>query len=612
MKLFKYIFSLIILFSTLTVDAQTISVRPNQDAQDIKLAQQYYKNGEYEKALAIYEKLYQDNLGNDYYYRNYLNTLVALKELDLAEKLINEQIGRNRNKPSYYVDLGNIYNQKENESAAKEQFDKATKLITTNKNEARNVANTFTQIEEYDYAIAVYEQARTASGRPEMFLYELANVYAKKGDFKNTVDKYLEYSKHFPKNVQIVKNYFQRNFKDDQQYDILQKQLYKRIQQEPDQILYPELLIWLFTQKKDFENAIIQVKALDKRFKEDGNRVYKLGQSAITETQYEAAAEAFDYVIEKGPGKYYIPARSEALRANKLKITEKPDYTQEDIDDLEVRYAEFIQEFGRNANSAATMRDYALLKAFYQYDLNEAINILDEVVAMPTASKGLKAQAKLDLGDFYLMKNEVWEAVLLYSQVDKAMKDDILGELARFKNAKLSYYNGDFEWSQTQLSVLKASTTELISNDAIDLSVFITDHLGLDTTNTTMEMYARADLLFVQNKIDKALATLDSIERIYPGHALSDDILLQRSKIEMKRRNHDKAISYLNDLLEDFSEEILADNAIFMLGEIHQFHKKDLKKAMEYYQTLILDHTGSLFTVEARKRFRKLRGDLLN
>jgi outer membrane protein assembly factor BamD (BamD/ComL family) len=46
-----------------------------------------------------------------------------------------------------------------------------------------------------------------------------------------------------------------------------------------------------------------------------------------------------------------------------------------------------------------------------------------------------------------------------------------------------------------------------------------------------------------------------------------------------------------------------------MLGNIYQYHLNDPAKAMERYQELMTDFPGSMFVVEARKRFRALRGD---
>jgi len=329
--------------------------------------------------------------------------------------------------------------------------------------------------------------------------------------------------------------------------------------------------------------------ALDKRFNEDGRRVYDLGKAAVIEEQYAAAEEAFNYVIDKGPGNLYLTAQAELLRASKLKLLTYPNYTDEEVLQLDTNYQTFLTEFGKNASSAATIIDYAQLKTNYLYDIDSGIALLDELIEIPSINAGLKAKAKLFLGDYYLIKDEVWEAVLIYGQVDKAMKDDILGEEARFKNARLSYFIGDFAWAQTQLGVLKASTSELVANDALDLSIFITDHLGLDTTNVTMEMYARADLLLLQNKTDDALITLDSIDRQFPGHALADNILMQRAEIAMKQRNYDQAIGFYNKVLDDFATEILADDATFKLGEIYYFYLEDKENAMEQFQKVILD-----------------------
>jgi len=606
----KYIFAILFFCTSaiLTTNAQTYQ----ETQQNLKLAQEYSRNGEYEKALVLFEQLFVSNKNNSYYYTQYLNTLLAMKEFGAAKELIEKQIKEDKRNPGYYVDLGNIYKQQDNEKKAKQFFDKAVKNIEGDEYKARKVASTFTKIDEYDSAIAIYKQVRKKTKKPNLFLYELATTYSKNADYENAIDYFLEYGKYYPNNLQIVKNYFQRSFKDESQFDLLQEKLYQKIQTTPNELLYPELLIWLFTNKKDFENAILQVKALDKRFKEDGNRVFKLGQDAIIENNYDAAADAFSYVVEKGKGKYYLPAKSELLRSKKLKIIRDPNYTTKDINILKKNFDSFVKETGKSSQIAGTLIDYAELFAIYLKDTKSAISLLEEVIEIPGLSKNSKATAKLSLGDYLLMQNEIWDAVLIYGQVDKAMKDDILGEEARFRNAKLSYFIGDFDWAQTQLSALKASTSELISNDAIDLSVFITDHLGLDTTTTTMEMYARADLLFMQNRPVRALKTLDSINTIYPGHGLEDDILLKRASIALKKKEFAKVKEYYEKIITDFPTEILADDATFYLGELYEYHLEKPEKAMEQYQNVIIDFAGSLHTVEARRRYRSLRGDIFN
>jgi len=235
--------------------------------------------------------------------------------------------------------------------------------------------------------------------------------------------------------------------------------------------------------------------------------------------------------------------------------------------------------------------------------------LLDEMIQFPHLNPNVQARGKISLADFYLMQGERWEATLLYSQVDKKYKDDILGHEARFRNAKLSYYAGDFQWAQTQFDVLKASTSKLIANDALDLSIFIMDNLGLDSVAAPMELYAEADLLVFQNKFDEAFLKLDTIQGSFPAHSLDDDIYYLKSKIYTKQRDYTRAVKMLDAIIADYSDGIRADNALYQLAEIYEKHLIDLEKAKTLYEKIFIDYSGSTFAVEARKRFRKLRGD---
>ena len=297
------------------------------------------------------------------------------------------------------------------------------------------------------------------------------------------------------------------------------------------------------------------------------------------------------------------------MRNKRNKLVEGYDYSNEELLKLEQEYEQFLSKFGKSRMTASIVLELANLEAFYLNDLDKAIQLLDELINYPGIDHKLQAMAKLNLADFYLMKGERWESTLLYSQVDKAYQEDILGHEARFRNAKLSYYVGDFQWAQAQFDILKASTSKLIANDALDLSVFIMDNLGLDTSAAALNLYAQADLMVFQNRFDEAFAKLDTLNREYPAHALEDDMLYLKSKIYHKQRNYSKTAEMLQTIIDQHPEGIRADNAIFELAELYEKHLDDLEKAKMLYETLFIDYSGSTFAVEARKRFRVLRGD---
>jgi tetratricopeptide (TPR) repeat protein len=136
--------------------------------------------------------------------------------------------------------------------------------------------------------------------------------------------------------------------------------------------------------------------------------------------------------------------------------------------------------------------------------------------------------------------------------------------------------------------------------------------MALDTILDPMLMFARADLLTVQNQFDQALATMDSLKTEYPGHPLNDEILLQKAEIAEKRGQIDKAIEYYQQVVAEYYFEITADNALFKMAELYETKLGDEYKAQELYKQIMTDFPGSLYEVEARKRFRRLRGDKPN
>ena len=325
------------------------------------------------------------------------------------------------------------------------------------------------------------------------------------------ITNYLDVVQTQPKRARQIQTYFQR-YLDEEGLLEAQKQLYARIQEADDNDdTLPEMLAWVFIQRKDFKAALRQARALDRRLDEAGERVLRIGKMAANSKDYETAIAAYDYIIEnKSPANgIYLEAKREGLITRRRAITDGYDYSREDLLVLETAYEDFLREFGINPASARIAIQLAELEALYLNDMEEGIRILQDVIEAPGVDGAVQANAKLALADYYLMTDEVWESTLLYSQVDKKFKEDLLGHEARFRNARLSYFRGDFEWAQSQFDVLKASTSRLIANDALDLSVFIMDNLGLDTSALALQTYADAELLVFQNKFDEAFR--------YPG-----------------------------------------------------------------------------------------------
>ena len=579
-------------------------------AQPTKLAQQYFQNGEFEKAASLYQKLFHQNENNDYYFNKYIDCLLALEQFDECEKILKKQIKKNPRKAQLYVTYGNLFERQYRDDEAKLQYERAIKKVQADRFLITKLANAFITLTKYDFAIKTYERGAELLKDKNIFAYNLGDLYRRKGDNAKMIDSYLHALDDNPSRLNSLETLFQR-FLFEEDYAELQTQLYDRIQADEDAVHYVEMLTWLFIQKKNYKSALRQVKALDRKLKENGGRVYRLAEIAANDKDYDTAISAYEYIVEKkGPtSSYYVEAKRASLNNKRKKIVEGFDYTTEDLKALEAEYESFLNEFGRNKTTASIISELADLEAFYLNNLDKAITLLNEMINFPNVNKHIQARGKISLADFYLANGEIWEATLLYSQVDKEYKDDLLGQEARFRNAKLSYYTGDFQWAQAQFDVLKASTSKLIANDALDLSIFIMDNLGLDTTNRSLQLYAEADLLVFQNKFDDAFLKLDSLAREFPKHSLQDDILYTKSKIYFKKRDYKKAAEMLQKIVDEHIGEIRADNALFELAEMNEKQFNNPEKAKELYERIFTEFSGSTFAIDARKRFRKLRGD---
>jgi tetratricopeptide (TPR) repeat protein len=605
--------SCLLLFCLLLLSA---ALRAQPDAN---LASQYFQNGEFEKASVLYEKLWKQSPKVDFYFTYYIRCLVEMDRFEDAVDVLKKRIKQENSAGWLYVELGYVHERANEPDKAKAQYEKAIELLPADQAAITKLANTFTGNLKYDLAAKTYEKGNQLFGAPSFFAFELGDIYRAKGDTQKMIESYLACLKAQPSRLTNVQYFFSRGL-DKESYEMLFSQLFALVQSDPENTIWPEMLAWAYLQQKDYRNAFKQVIALDRRLQENGGRVFKIARTAQNERDFPAAIEGYSYIVEKKGNTcpFYYDARREILNCRRTQLTAGYLYSREELLVLEKDYESFLEEFGRSKNTAALLSELAELEAFHLNNLPKAIATMLAVTemnfGMATKDRLTLAEAKLALGDYYLMSGDAWEATLLYSQVDKAHKEDEIGERARFKNAKLSYYMGDFEWSQGQLDALKASTSELISNDAIDLSVFIMDHYGLDTIPTPMEMFARADLLNFQNRFDEAFGVLDSIQQLFPNHTLLDAILFTKADVHAKRREYALAQPLLEKITTDFPESIYLDNALFRLAELYENENQlnDREKAKALYEKIVLEHSGSLFVIEARKHYRLLRGDNLD
>ena len=614
---FKYLF--IVVFSIVSVSSFFSQV----STIDFQLAKKYYLDSDYEKAALYYEKIFKESEHRLKIYENYKSTFIELNKFKEAEKLIKTLIKENPNKLKFLVDLGVIYGLVDRSDKKNQVFDKAIEQIIkeTSYDNAFDLGLAFEKIGNLEKALEVYLNFESKNLlNPFAFHSKIALIYNKTGQTNkmiNTFFEMLDFNNKFLQNVQngLVNSIdFQNNLKEK---EILRQSIIEKIQANPKKIVYIELLAWFYMLNNDYENAYTQIKALDKKLNKNGSKLLELGNTALNNQDFKVAIKCFDDVVLKSNSlEYKFEAKNKKLFALKSKILYGNQIIEEELEQLKANYLLILSQLNNSKNVYNnSIRKYNLLldlseiEAFYLGDISSAKQHLNNAILIPRLKEKQKGNAKLKLANILVLEDNIWEASLMYLQIEKQFKDDQLGHLAKFKNAQVYYFSGEYDWCQAQLKVLKASTSKLIANDALELSVLISDNYNMDTSEVAMKLFSYADMLTFQQQFSKANILYDSILKNFKNHSLNDEIIFRKAKIKLKQHLYNEAIKHLENLEINYPNSILLDNSLYLMGCIYQENIKNLDLAKKYFKTLLFNHPGSLYITDSRKRFRKIAGN---
>lgn len=576
---------------------------------DYQLAMQYYKNQEFEKASVLFEKLHKKQ-GTKFYFDYYLNCLIELEDFEQAEKKVKKQIKKNKSDLTFNVDLGYVYSKQGQDDKAKKEYKYVIKNLSPEKNKIVSIANSFITKKEYEWAEKVYNEGRKITF--EKFYLELANLYSIQRKDDLMIDEFLNLIGGNNRHVEMVRKRLLWSINHDTNNDffnLLRSKLLAKIQLTR-QTVYNEMLIWLYIQKKDFYNAYIQAKALDRRNNEIGVRVYNIAELAFENNDYTTANEAYTYVVNKGKDRsYYYKAKFGLLDVLYIQVVNNEITSDKEFQNLENQYLSTVTELGINKTTIEIIIDLAHLQAFYLGKSDEAIDLLTEAIELKGIEDKMKGICQIELGDILLMTGNSWDAILTYAKAEENNKHNDIGDEAKLKKAQVYYFIGNFKWALAQLDILKGSTSKLIANNAFELANIISDNLGDDSLYTPLEMYAEADLQFFQHNYEEANIILDSIIFKFDYHSINDEVYFMKYKIALKSKDYQEAENNLQKIIENHAWDILADKSVFLLAELHDYQLNNPEKAMEFYEKLLFDYTGSIFVVRARERLRELNGD---
>ncbi|WP_198439718.1 tetratricopeptide repeat protein [Pareuzebyella sediminis] len=577
-------------------------------AQNDFLAKQYFNDGDFEKAVVYYEKLVEKNPRRTDYAEGLIATYQQLERYDDAEKFLLQKIEEDNMYPTLFIELGYNYTLQDLSEKADTYYEKAIATIEENPNYGYGIGYRFQKYALLDQALKAYQKAMTLSPQLD-YHYQMARIYGEQGNVEKMYESYLQLiSEGRTSKSNVLRNIDDFITSDAQsENNIKFKQiLLKNAQKNPD-ILWNELLSWLFVQQKQYDSAFRQEKAIYKRVDVASmQRLETLADLALADKETETAREIFEYIVSN--------TNDEVTKLNaQLNLIDLTllDANDRQMDAVQKQFESLIEIHGYKSKTLQLQVAYANFLTFKRDTPAIAIDILKKSLELPLNNRG-RAFIKLALGDILVYDRKFNEALIYFSQIQRNLKNDVLGQNARFKVAQTSFYKGDFDWALTQLKVLRGSTSQLIANDAMQLSLLISDNSLEDTTQTALKKYARADLLAYQNKTKEAIAAFDDILQNHKGEKIEDEALFKQGKLLEQLAEYDAAELNYKKIIEFYGSDILADDAHFALAKLYKNILNRPEKAKALYERIIYNYRDSYYFPQARKNFRILRGDLIN
>ncbi len=576
-------------------------------SQNVQLAYDYFRKGEYNKAATIYKKLYDKNNNNKFYFKKLLTCYQEEEQFDEAKKFIENQKEKFPKQYHLDVELGYNYQIQNLKVKADSLYSNAIKQVENHPRSARNTGNAFQKNHMLDKALEVYEMAMLKNSKLNYNL-NIASIYGEKLEIEKMFNAYLNMINHSENYYATIQRYIGKFITDDSENEnnkLFRKTLIKRLQNNP-KVSWNNLLSWLYMQQKDYDKALIQEKAVFKRSSSDLKKIFELADISFEAKDYEPAKDAYHFILENTNNQIEIIKAEQNL----LLIGIETAKTDEELNNVTKKFEALFEEYGKGSNTVNLQIAYADFLTFKLNKPTDAILILENASNV-SRSRYVKGDIKIKLADILVYTNKFNQALITYTQVQSDLRGSDIAQIARLKVAKTSYYKGDFDWAKVQLRVLKSATSKLISNDALKLNLLIGDNIAEDTIRIALKKYATADLLAFQNKNKQAIDTLNVLLKDFKGHAVEDEALFKQAEIFETTKQFSFAENNYLKIIAIKKDGILVDDALYNLGNLYATKLQDNEKAKEMYQKIIFDFASSIYLVDARKKFRKLRGDII-
>lgn len=594
----------------------------NSQPNDIKfkLAQNYERGGDWEKALPLYEDLYRSDSSNVVFFDALRQSYLQVKRYNDAISLIENRLKKFSNDISLYASLGTAYAKADKESLAIQVWEKCILLDKKNLVMYKTVAEAARENRMWETSIALFRKGRTEIGTSSLFATELGSLFAILMRYEEATTEYLLLLNDSPQQVSYVQSRLTAFTGKPEGRKAAIEVVQRTLATQRENISLIKLYAWLLMEGKDFPKAFEVYKEIDKKTKANGNELFQFAERIYRDKEFFVAASAYNEILQHYPRlpqavnvRFNFARSVEELAKEKdstvLKLFAYATFSIS-FEEAISSYSALAKEQGKTEIAAQSLYRIALIQAEQFSNSSDALQTLEKLQQSVLPASPMRIEGKLLSAELFLQKGDttsafsMLRAILTEQRIQSSQR-----ERASFRLAELYYFIGNFQEASKRLEELTKVLATDIANDALTLQLFLGTHRGKE--EFLLKKFAATQFLIRQKKNPEAIESFETLIAQNPQSELADDMLLEVGILQTKISHHDDAIATFQKFLSQFEESLLRDKALFLLAEIYERNLHQTSKAIASYEKLLNDFPQSLFANEARKRIRILRGDTL-
>jgi TolA-binding protein len=562
------------------------------------------KTGRLEEARRMYEKAYAS-------YPDHILVFSRLKELylrvqayDSAEAMILRRMKRYPADPQLTVALGEVNYKR---GRHREAMDSWNGLLETHPKKSavvQMVAHAMAMERLYDEAIRVYREGRERIGKPDLFVFNLAGLYAGRMDYGNALEELLGYLEIHPRKVDLVESQIRLYPKSRRIIREMESQIRKAIDVRPEDPGLRKLLAGVFLRARWYDKgmqAVLERERLEPADKQGqalfqyGRAVFQAGEPAEAEHAFMTLLDRFEKYTRMDHVLYQLARSQEA---------------QEKFRDALANYSRVAAMKKKGNLSSEALFQVGRIQRDQFFDLDGARASFQQLIRdYPSHPRG--REGWMELAECALVQGDLQEADSLLGGLRKKndSRRDAIWLKAVVRQARVAYFQGKFDVALLRLDALSylRSHRELLSapaaNDGLALQMKLTGSMGRE--EGALRLMAKSELTALQRNYTGAVQLLDTLVQRYRDASLVPEAFFQQGMYLRARKDYQQSVAKLESVSTLYPESAFAERALEQAGDIYRILGRR-KQAQEAFETLLVRYPQSIRAEDVRHRLRSM------